>query len=328
MKRAILIGVGLCLTLVLAAAALYGWGRQQFAAPGSLPSAKIVVVGKGAGLEAIADTLAREGVIEKDFIFEAGVRLLGKAARLRAGEFEFPAGVSPKGAMTILIGGKTVQHGVTIAEGLSVAQILAQLNGELALTGNATLVPGEGELLPDTYYFSKGATPDDVIRRMQAAMHETLDDLWDAQTSNLPFKTKTEALILASIIEKETSLDSERRRVAAVFVNRLRRGMRLQSDPTVIYDITGGSGPLGRQLLSKDLTTPGPYNTYLIGRLPPGPIANPGRASIAAALNPLTSNELYFVADGNGGHVFAETVEQHNKNVAKWRKIRRQRQKK
>ena len=323
MKRAILIGVGLCVILVLAAVALYGWGRQQFAAPGPLPAPKIVVVDKGAGLEAIATALAREGVIEKDFIFKAGVRLMGQAARLRAGEFEFPAGISPKGAMAILISGKTVQHGVTIAEGLSVAQVLAQLNGESALSGRATLVPGEGELLPDTYHFAKGATPDDVIRRMRAAMRETLDDLWDKQSPGLPYKTKTEALILASIIEKETSLDSERRRVAGVFVNRLRRGMRLQSDPTVIYGITGGSGPLGRQLLSKDLAAPGPYNTYLIKRLPPGPIANPGRASIAAALDPLPGQELFFVADGNGGHVFAETVEQHNKNVARWRKIRR-----
>ncbi len=328
MKRAIVIGGGLCLIVVLTAAALYGWGRQQFTAPGPLPAPKVVEVAKGAGLEAIAATLAREGVIEKDFIFEAGVRLLGRAARLRAGEFEFPAGISPEGAMTMLISGKNVQHGVTIAEGLSVAQILAQLNSESALSGTATLAPGEGELLPDTYNFSRGATPDDVVRRMRAAMREILDELWDKRAPNLPYKTKTEALILASIIEKETSLESERRRVAAVFVNRLRRGMRLQSDPTVIYGITGGSGPLGRQLLSKDLARPGPYNTYLIDRLPPGPIANPGRASIAAAFDPSPSSELYFVADGNGGDVFAETVEQHNKKVAQWRKIRRKRRKK
>ncbi len=324
MKRALAIGAGLLVIVAVAAAVLYGWARGRFAEPGPLAAPTIVEVPKGAGLAAIAALLADKGIVADASIFEWGVRLEGRAVRLRAGEFEFPAGVSPRGAMAVLIGGKTVQHKFTVAEGLTTFQILEQLRMVAPLAGGLTLSPGEGELLPDTYLFPRGETFDNAVRRMQRAMRTVLDELWDQRAENLPYSSKREALILASIIEKETALDAERRRVAGVFVNRLRRGMRLQSDPTVIYGITGGKGALGRQLLTKDLETPGPYNTYVIRRLPPGPIANPGRASIAAALDPLATNELYFVADGNGGHVFAATIEEHARNVAKWRKLRRQ----
>ncbi len=328
MKRSLVIGAGLLVIAAISAAVLYGWARGRFVEPGPLAAAAIVDVPKGAGLAAIATLLATKGVVANASIFEWGVRLEGRAVRLRAGEFEFPAGVSPRDAMGVLIAGKSVQHKFTVAEGLTTSQIIEQLRKVEPLAGALTLAPGEGELLPDTYLFPRGETFDNVVRRMQRAMRTVLDDLWNQRAENLPYSSKREALILASIIEKETALDSERRRVAGVFVNRLRRGMRLQSDPTVIYGITGGKGALGRQLLTKDLETPGPYNTYVIRRLPPGPIANPGRASIAAALDPLATNELYFVADGNGGHVFAATIEEHARNVTKWRKLRRRQRRK
>ena len=208
-------------------------------------------------------------------------------------------------------------------EGLTVAEVLALVGGAEGLAGEADGALAEGALLPETYNYSWGDDRGDLVDRMAAAMDAALAELWEGRADELPFDTPEEALVLASIVEKETGIAGERARVAAVFVNRLRRGMRLQSDPTVVYALTEGSGALGRQLIRDDLAVQHPYNTYVHAGLPPGPIANPGRASIAAALDPAVSGDLYFVADGSGGHAFAPTLAQHNRNVARWRRLRR-----
>jgi UPF0755 protein len=213
---------------------------------------------------------------------------------------------------------------VTIAEGLTSAMIVEILANASALTGPTPAAPPEGSLLPETYMVVPGATRADTLARMQADQKKLLDELWPKRAKDLPFQTREEALILASIVEKETGVASERPRVAAVFVNRLKRGIPLQSDPTIIYGLTKGR-PLGRGIRKSELERRTPYNTYLIPALPPTPISNPGRESIAAVLNPPQTNELYFVADGTGGHVFAETVDEHNRNVARWREVEKQR---
>lgn len=312
-------------TLFFVAAGVFALGYHMFSRPGPLSQTKIVLIPKGADLDAITTMLEREGVIDRTFIFRLGVRLGGWAGKLKAGELRFPAAVSQQTAVRVLMEGKSVLRRLTVAEGLTVAQVLVQIEANKNLWGTVADVPAEGEVLPETYYYVFHEDRDELIARMRRAMTRALDAAWANRAEGLPFKTKRQALILASIIEKETSRASERRRVAGVFVNRLRRGMRLQSDPTVIYGITRGKGPLGRRLLRKDLQRPSRYNTYLIKGLPPGPIANPGRAAIAAAVNPLKTKDLYFVANGTGGHAFAATLAQHNRNVTRWRRIQRQR---
>ncbi len=311
------------IVLVFAAAGLIAWVYTGYTRPGPLAAPARLVIPKGADVSSIARLLAERGVIDDPFIFKVNVLASSDAKALRAGEFEFPAAISQREVAKILVRGKTVLRRFTVVEGLTTSQVLTQLAKVSGLTGAVTSAPGEGELLPETYYFSYGESRDEIVARMRRAMTDVLEKLWAIRSGNLPYASKTEALTLASIIEKETSVAAERRRVASVFVNRLGRGIRLQSDPTVIYGITDGAGPLGRRLMVRDLETPSPFNTYILTGLPPGPIANPGRASIEAALNPLPTNDLYFVADGNGGHVFAETLEEHNRNVARWRRIRR-----
>jgi UPF0755 protein len=308
--------------IVVAGGAL-GYGYYRFTKPGPLPAEKVVYVPKGASLDAIAAALVKEGVIENSLVFRLGVRAYRAHNRLRAGEYSFPAHVSPRGAMRVLVGGKQILHRFAVPEGWTTWQVLAKLRETEGLAGKITLHPKEGTLLPDTYFFARGDSRDDIIRRMQAAMRRVLDKAWAQRLPDLPLKSKREALILASIVEKETGKPEERSRIAGVFVNRLRRGMKLETDPTVIYGITGGKGALGRRLLFKDLRTDHPYNTYVHEGLPPGPIANPGRASILAAVRPMQHKEIYFVADGTGGHVFSETYAEHKRNVAKWRKVRR-----
>jgi UPF0755 protein len=312
---------------LIAAGAGGWWGWERFKAPGPLPEATNVVIPKGAGLSRIASVLAEAGVIEQDWLFKIVVKLLRQDQALKAGEFAFPARVSMQGAMEILVAGVVVVHKVTVPEGLTSWEIVQLLNAVPDLAGEAIAeIPAEGSLLPETYLFELGDTRQDVLDRMREAHDAAVARLWAGRDEGLPIDSEAEWIILASIVEKETGLASERPLVASVFVNRLRKGMRLQSDPTVIYGITGGKGPLGRGLTRKELDTSTPYNTYTEDGLPPGPIANPGLASLEAVIHPAESKYLYFVADGTGGHAFAETLAEHNENVRKWREIEKKRQ--
>lgn len=312
----------LLLTLVAVMLALLAWGRAKFERPGPLERETTAILAPGMGLADIAATLAEKGMIESPLLFVLGVRLLGAERRLKAGEYAFPAGVSAREVADLLVSGRTVVRRITVPEGMTSMQVVAQLEATEGLTGSIERVPEEGSLLPETYHFSFGDRRQDLLAWMQDEMPATLMELWAERAPNLPFTGPREALILASIVEKETALENERRRIAAVFINRLKRGMRLEADPTVVYGIAAGSGALDRSLTHEDLERETPYNTYLISGLPPGPIANPGRAAIAAVLNPAETDELYFVADGKGGHVFAVTLEEHNRNVARWRALR------
>ena len=297
------------------------WAYAQFVRPGPLAAPKTVIIPRGAGLGDIAAHLAAAGVLPDPLVFRVGAWLSGRDKSLRAGEYLFAARISPRQAIALLQSGKTVVRRLTVAEGLTTTQVLAQLDRSEGLEGDLPSPPGEGTLLPETYHFSYGERRDAMVTRMRAAMDETLARLWDSRAPGLPLKSPREALILASIVEKETALSEERSRIAAVFLNRLGKGMRLQSDPTVAYALTGGSGPLGRPLSRADLKTPSPFNTYLIDGLPPGPVCNPGRAAMAAVLDPVATEDFYFVADGTGGHVFARTLGEHNRNVVRWRKF-------
>jgi UPF0755 protein len=262
--------------------------------------------------------------VRSALIFRAGVMYNGKQAALKAGEYAIPSGATPRQIMDILIEGKSIVYKLTLAEGLTSAMILDLVRRHPSLSGEVTIAPSEGSLLPETYIFNRGMPRDDLILRMQDDHKRTLNELWAQRAPNLPFATQQEAVILASIVEKETGIAEERPRVAAVFVNRLRKGMKLQSDPTIIYGLTKGV-PLGRGIRKSELDKATPYNTYVIVGLPPTPIANPGKASLAAVLNPAQTEDLFFVADGTGGHVFAPTVAEHEKNVQKWRDIEKQR---
>jgi UPF0755 protein len=326
-RRLLRIFAGISLLALVALGGGFGWGYAQFTRPGPAVLDHTVVLAKGSGLKDIAERLAAAGVIEQAEVFRIGVRLGGWARGLKAGEFRFPARISMRGAVDILRQGIAVVRRVTIPEGLSSLQVVALLGQTQGLHGDITTAPAEGTLLPETYHFSHGDERAVLLARMTAAMKATLAKLWLERDPGLPFTSPDEARILAAMVEKETSLPEERPRIAAVFINRLRRGMRLQSDPTVVYGLTGGTGPLGRALRRDDLDRHTPYNTYRIAGLPPGAIANPGRAAIAAVLHPVASDELYFVADGTGGHAFAITFAQHRRNVARWRRAKAAREK-
>lgn len=307
-------------------AVIGGWAVHHYLSPSNLSEQKLVLIERGKGVSTIAEVLEQEGVITQPLLFKIAARL---SDSLKAGEYEFPAQVSMAEVMRMMVEGEVYDRKITIPEGLTSYQIVKLLNAREDLEGEVTELPKEGSLLPNTYHFVKGESVQDKIDQMQSAMTETIDELWEKRASNLPIKTKEEALILASIVEKETGVAGERKRVAGVFINRLRKGMALQTDPTVIYAITmgkmkdDGKGPLGRRLLRKDLQIDSPYNTYKYPGLPPGPIANPGRAAIKATLNPEEHEYIYFVADGTGGHAFGKTLAEHNRNVAKWRQFRR-----
>ena len=311
-------------TALAIAGGILAWAYYEFEKPGPLREATIIDIPKGSGLNEIAGILKNEGVLEHDWLFVAGVRLAEKGRGLKAGEYEIPPGISPREVMDLLLSGATVVHRITIVEGTTVQQAVERIQANEVLTGDIGELPAEGMLLPETYHFSRGETREALIARMQADLRETLDAMWATRDPSIPVKTPMEALILASIVEKETSIESERARIAAVFSNRLEKGMRLQADPTVVYGLSGGSGSIGRPLTRADLETPNPYNTYLNAGLPPGPIALPGKASIAAVMLPAETDDLYFVADGTGGHAFAKTLDEHNRNVLKWRKFQRQ----
>jgi UPF0755 protein len=273
------------------------WFWHEFNAGGPLRDEKIVVVPKGVGINGIAKVLTDAGVIENPLVFKLGARITAEGLPLHAGEFKFPAAVSPR------------------------AEIYDLLTAQPDLEGPVPPKPPEGSLLPETYFFVLGDTRAQIVDRMRSEMQAQLASLWDQRDKDIPLTAPDEAVTLASLVEKETSKDSERPRVAAVFYNRMKKGMALQSDPTVIYALTDGKGRLDRTLTSADLKLDSPYNTYTNAGLPKGPIANPGLAALKGVLHPAKTKELYFVADGTGGHAFAETLDQHNKNVAQWRKF-------
>ncbi len=320
-------GTLIALALVAAAGAFGGWVwlNNQVEAPGPAGEDETVLLPRGAGLITIAEQLEREGLIENARLFRLMVMIDGGDRSLRAGEFAIPEQASMAEIYEILQSGETIQHPITVAEGLTSAMIVEIVNQAEVLTGEIADVPPEGSLLPETYLVDRGTARQAVIDRMAAAQDALLDALWPERAEDLPYDTRQEAIILASIVEKETGIGAERPLVAGVFVNRLRRGMRLQSDPTIIYGLTQGY-PLGRGLRRSELDdAENPYNTYQISGLPPTPIANPGEAAIRAVLDPPQTDYLFFVADGTGGHAFAETYAEHNRNVAEWRRIERQR---
>jgi UPF0755 protein len=323
--RALKLLTALAMLAALAGAiTIAGWTQLNayLNRPGPAAEKVTVILPRGTGIPAIASRLAEAGVIRQPLMFRLAVRLTGSDRALKAGEYAFPAQVTPRGVLGMLQRGETVARRLTVAEGLTVGQIFALLEEAAGLSGPLPEPPPEGSLLPETYFYAYGDSRINVVKRMRRAMRETLAGLWAERAEDLPFESAEEALILASIVDKETSLADERDQVAAVFVNRLRRDMRLQSDPTVIYGLTEGDGALGRALTRQDWLHASPFNTYQVTGLPPGPIANPGRAAIQAVLNPADVDYLYFVADGSGGHAFARTLREHNRNVARWRRVK------
>ena len=296
-------------------------GKQRFEAPGPLPEDKVVNIPRGLGIRDSADLLQREGVINQPYVFMGGVIVLKARGELKYGEYQFSKQSSVADVVETITEAKVVQHAFTVPEGLTSEQIVARLLENEVLTGQIKEIPREGTLLPETYRFTRGMTREQIIQRMQQAHRRVLQEVWERRVQDLPVKTPEQLVTLASIVEKETGKPDERTRVAAVFVNRLKTRMRLQSDPTIIYGLTGGKGSLGRPILRSEIDQATPYNTYVVDGLPPGPIANPGRASLEAAANPARTKELYFVADGTGGHVFSDNYAEHQKNVARLRGI-------
>ena len=305
----------------VAGAALGFYGYTVFTAPGPLAQSKIYMIDKGLGTPEIAAKLLDQGIIANARVFTAGAYLTGGRSRLKAGEYEFPAHATMQEVMALLASGKAIIYKLSIPEGWTSEMAAERINANDVLTGESVAAPPEGAVMPDTYVFHRGKTRAQVLADMQAAQTKLVGELWAAHRASLPLKSPEEAVTLASIVEKETAKADERPVIASVFLNRLTKHMRLQSDPTIIYGIAGGKGRLDRKLTHTDVVTPTPYNTYMIAGLPPGPIANPGRAALAAVMSPPDTTYLYFVADGSGGHAFASTLEEHNKNVAKWRDI-------
>ena len=311
--------------IVLAGAAVAGgawWENNYFVQLGPAPAQIVLVINPGSGLNRIAAALAQAGVVENGLLFRAGVLRRGRTAQLKAGEYGFPAHASEAQVMDMLVAHRTLEHRLTIAEGLTSDAAVALVKADPVLTGDVPIVP-EGSLLPETYLFERGTTRAELLARIHKAQGTLLAELWPKRKDRLPFTSQEDALKLASMVEKETGIASERPRIAAVFINRLQNGMKLESDPTIIYGLTKGV-PIGHPLRQSELAMPNPYSTYQIAGLPPTPISNPGRDAIAAVLNPPDSEELFFVANGTGGHVFAKTMAEHQKNVAQWRKLEQQ----
>jgi UPF0755 protein len=311
---------------VLGVGALVYWGSVQYTEPGPLGEDRAVIIPPGSGLNAIADTLASHDVISDPWIFLGVSKLYGTENQFKAGEYLFRAHMSMSEVMETIIAGRSVQHSITVPEGLTSAQIVERLNQDPILVGSIATIPPEGALLPETYKFTRGTTRQQMLERMQRSQEQALEDIWARRNPGIPIDSPEDLVVLASIVEKETGRADERTRVAGVFINRLNKRMRLQSDPTILYGIYGGTAWLRpRTILRSDMQRSNPYNTYQIDGLPPGPIANPGRESLEAVANPSRTEDLYFVADGTGGHVFAVTLDEHNRNVARWREIEQQR---
>jgi UPF0755 protein len=296
--------------------------------PGPLHEARTAVVRKGEGAHDIARRFEAEGIISSRHVFVAHyvARSLagftgGKSLQFKAGEYELQPGTSMRTVAEILGEGKSLLHKVTIPEGLTSHQIVERLKADPNLVGEVTAAPSEGSLLPDTYRFSRGMTRQGLIELMRDERRKFLEKAWANRQVDLPLSSPEDAVVLASIVEKETGRNDERNRVAAVFVNRLRQGMRLQSDPTILYGLFSGQVAWGRPIYKNEIQQKTSHNTYQIDGLPPTPICNPGRATIEATLNPAKTGDLYFVADGAGGHVFSNTLKEHNAAVSNWRKV-------
>jgi UPF0755 protein len=309
------------LTAVIMIGAVGGggyWLWREAESPGPLAETRTIVVPAHTGITGIAELLSEKGVIRQPLVFELVARVSGRA--LKAGEFEFPVGTSTVVALDIIASGRTVKHRLTIPEGLTTAEVMALVRDAPALDGDIETPPAEGELLPDTYVYSYGDQRKDLIERMRQAMTHTLGRAWADRRADLPLANPQEVVTLASIIEKEAAREEERPHIAGVFINRLRLGMRLQADPTVSFAMEAeGGNKLDRPLAHADLAFNSPYNTYIAKGLPPGPIANPGRSAIRAAIHPERTDDLYFVADGLGGHVFAKTLAEQTRNIALFR---------
>jgi UPF0755 protein len=302
---------------------LFSWSQQQMQAPGPLKGDRVVIIAPRTEVYEIIGQLEREGVIDSGLLLNAALLAEGNRSKVKAGEYLFKQSASLREVIDTLVSGREILHSITIPEGLTSEQILQRLRDHELLTGELREIPKEGTLLPETYRIARGMSRSDLIRKMQDDQKRVLEQIWARRASDIPLRSPYELLTLASIVEKETGKADERPRVAGVFINRLTKRMRLQSDPTIVYGIVGGKGTLGRGILRSEVDRPTPYNTYQIEGLPPGPIANPGRAALEAVANPSRTKDLFFVADGTGGHVFAESLEQHNRNVARWRQIER-----
>jgi UPF0755 protein len=317
--------ITIILFLMIGIGGTYVYGKQKIEAPGPLQEEKVVNIPTRAGMTDIADILQREGVIDNNrWAFIGAVFALKARSELKPGEYLFQKNASLRDVIGTIVEGKVVQHAVTIPEGLTSEQIVARLSDNDIFSGSVRELPREGTLLPETYKFPRGTPREQVIARMQQAQKRVLAEIWERRNPDLPIKTPEQLVTLASIVEKETGKADERSRVAAVFVNRLRQKIKLQSDPTIIYGLVGGKGTLGRPIKRSEIQQPSPYNTYVVDGLPPGPIANPGRASLEASANPARTRDLFFVADGTGGHAFSDSYDQHQKNVAKLRAIEKQ----
>ena len=320
MNRIFLISFAFFIFLGLTSAITFSvWLYGSYTESGPLTQKTMTIIPKGAGSSLVAHQLKSEKIIADEFVFLVGMVIWDGDKSFKAGEFSIPKRASARKVASIIQSGKTAVRRITIPEGHTKADIIRKLIKVDGLVGKVPSNLFEGDFLPETYYYSYGDSREKILRRMRNSMNKTTADLWQNRKKGLPIRTRKEAIILASIVEKETAISSERSRVAGVFINRLNKGMRLQSDPTVVYGLTKGLQPLGRPLLRRDLKSYTPYNTYIINGLPPGPISNPGRASIEAVLHPLDTDELYFVSDGQGAHRFSKTLKKHNINVAKFR---------
>lgn len=311
--------------VVLASGAALYFGMQAFVEPGPSANGDTFLVKQNTGVQEIADQLERRGLVSDARIFRLGVRATGNDSTLKAGEYAIKPRASMRDIMELFKSGKSVMYSLTIPEGLTVEQALQRVADQEALTGDMpAALPPEGSIATDTLRFTRGATRQQMVDKLVADQKKLVDDVWAHRAPDLPIANMEDFVILASIVEKETGKGDERSRVAAVFLNRLAKGMRLQSDPTIIYGLFGGKGkPADRPIYQSDIDKQTPYNTYLIKGLPPTPIANPGRAALEAVANPSKTGDLYFVADGNGGHVFAATLEEHNQNVARYRALQK-----
>jgi UPF0755 protein len=315
---------GLLTFVLLGALATVGglvWLMKEARSPGPLTEDKVVMIMREDDAAGIADQLERAGVIDSAMWFNLLTVLDGNRGALKRGEYALKAGMSMNDIENELIAHRVIRYKITIPEGLTSEQVVDRLREDTVLTGDVREPPREGSLMPDTYYFERGDTRLSILSRMAKTQAKTVEDVWKARSPDLPIKSPWEMVTLASIVEKETGKTEERPRVAGVFINRLDKHMRLGSDPTIVYGLAQGKGTLGRSITKADLNQSTPYNTYLIDGLPPGPICNPGKAALEAVAKPARSKDLYFVADGTGGHAFAETLDQHQKNVARWRQI-------
>ncbi|MCF6326571.1 MAG: endolytic transglycosylase MltG [Devosiaceae bacterium] len=309
---------------VLVAGGIFFVATQRYYAKGPMSENRVFLVEQGLGLAAVANRLETANLIANRWIFQFGAMLQRKQSSIRAGEYQIAANASMAEIILEITEGRAITYSVTIPEGLTSWEAVQRINAAPNLTGEITVIPAEGSLLPNTYSFERGSDRQLVIDRMGEAFQVEVAQIWETRSPDLPLNSIEEMVILASIVEKETGIGAERAGVAGVFINRINIGMRLQSDPTIIYGITNGQGSLGRGLRRSEIDEKTPYNTYQIDGLPPTPIANPGVAAMRAVVNPDDTEALFFVADGTGGHVFANTYAEHQVNVARWRVIERE----